>query len=296
LPIARDRRYHPTMIPIRDMLRSRRFPVVTVSLIVINLLVFLYQGYLGTQEPLWDDWSDERIAWLDAGLAPPPIFDPVYAYTTRRAPGRAPSTYEIPADDWFLMAYALTPGELLGGTDLPPTIPIPLWLTLLTSIFMHGSIMHVLGNMLYLWIFGDNVEDAMGSARFLVFYLLCGAVATFAQIAIGPGSSIPVVGASGAIAGVLAAYFMLYPYARVMTIIPIFFFIRLVALPAVILLGFWFILQVISGAGALGSSGGVAWFAHIGGFIAGLILVFPFRRRGVPVTLWNSIRRGRLRP
>ncbi len=281
------------MIPIRDLIRSRRFPVVTVSLIVINLLVFLYQGYLGTREPLMENWSEQRYAWLDAGRQPPPIFDPVYAYSTRRVPGRSVSTYEIPRDDWFLMQYALTPAELLGGVDLPPTIPIPIWLTLLTSIFMHGGIMHVLGNMLYLWIFGDNVEDAMGPVRFLIFYLLCGAVASFAQIAIGPGSSVPLIGASGAIAGVLAAYFMLYPYAKVMTIIPIFFFLRLVAVPAVFLLGFWFILQVISGAGALGASGGVAWFAHIGGFIAGLVLVFPFRRRGVPVTLWNSLRRRR---
>ena len=283
------------MIPIRDTIRSRKFPVVTVSLIVINLLVFLYQGYLGTRTPLWEDWSDERYEWLDAGHTPPPIFDPAYAYTSRRVPGRSTSTYEIPGDDWFLMQYALVPAELLGGTDLPPTIPLPLWATLLTSIFLHGGVMHVLGNMLYLWVFGDNVEDAMGPVRFLIFYLLCGAVASFAQIAIGPGSSIPLVGASGAIAGVLAAYFMLYPYARVMTIIPIFFFIRLVSIPAVLLLGLWFVLQVISGAGAVGASGGVAWFAHIGGFLAGLVLVFPFRRRGIPVTLWNSLRRGRIR-
>jgi len=277
------------------MIRSRRFPTVTVALIAINLLVFLYQGYLGTREPLWDNWSDERYAWLEAGHEAPPIFDPYYAYTTRNAPGRSVSTYEIRRDDWFLMQFALTPAELLGGSDLPPTIPIPIWLTVLTSLFLHGSILHVLGNMLYLWIFGDNVEDAMGPVRFLVFYLLCGAIAALAQIAIGPGSSVPLVGASGAIAGVLAAYFMLYPYARVLTIVPIFFFLRLIAVPAALLLGFWFILQVISGAGSLGASGGVAWFAHIGGFVAGLALVFPFRRRGVPVTLWNSLRRRRLR-
>ncbi len=281
------------MIPIRDMIRSRRFPVVTVSLIVINLLVFLYQGYLGTREPLWDNWSDERYAWIQAGREAPPIFDPYYAYTTRRLPGQSVSTYAIAQDDWFLMQYALIPAELLGGTDLPPTIPIPIWLTLLSAMFLHGSILHVLGNMLYLWIFGDNVEDAMGPVRFLIFYLLCGAVASFAQIAIAPGSSIPTIGASGAIAGVLAAYFMLYPYAKVLTIIPIFFFLRLVAVPAVFLLGFWFVLQVISGAGSFGSSGGVAWFAHIGGFVAGLLLVGPFRRRDVPLTLWRSLRSRR---
>jgi membrane associated rhomboid family serine protease len=281
------------MIPIRDMIRSRRFPVVTVSLIVINLLVFLYQGYLGTRDPLWDNWSDERYAWIRAGHEYPPIFDPSYAYSTLRLPGQSVSTYAIAQDDWFLMQYALIPAELLGGVDLPPTTPIPIWLTLLSSMFMHGGVLHVLGNMLYLWIFGDNVEDAMGPIRFLLFYLLCGAVASAAQIAIAPGSSVPLIGASGAIAGVLAAYFMLYPYAKVLTVIPIFFFLRLIAVPAVFLLGFWFILQVISGAGSLGSSGGVAWFAHIGGFVAGLVLVFPFRRRSIPVVLWQSIRRRR---
>jgi len=262
---------------------------------MINLVVFLYQGYLGTQQPLWDNWSDERAAWISAGHDTPPIFDPDYVYTTRRLPGQSFSTYAIARDDWLLMQYALTPAELFGGTDLPPRIPIPIWCTLLTSLFLHGSLMHLLGNLLYLWIFGDNVEDAMGSVRFLAFYLLCGAVASLAQLAIAPASSIPLIGASGAIAGVLAAYFMLYPYARVMTIIPIFFFLRLVAVPAVFLLGFWFILQVISGAGAVGSAGGVAWFAHIGGFIAGLLLVFPFRRRSIPVTLWESLRRRRIR-
>ena len=154
--------------------------------------------------------------------------------------------------------------------------------------------MHLLGNMLYLWIFGDNVEDAMGHFKFLAFYLLCGAIAGFAQMLIDTGSGVPQVGASGAIAGVLAAYFMLYPYSRVLTLIPIFFFLRLVAVPAVVLLGFWFILQVISGAGSLGATGGVAWFAHIGGFIAGAVLVFLFRRRGVPVTLWRMLRQRTL--
>jgi len=283
------------MIPIRDMIRSRRFPVVTVSLIVINLLVFLYQGYLGTREPLWDNWSDDRNAWIQAGHEPPPIFDPSYAYTTQRLPGQSPSTYAISQDDWFLMQYALIPDELLGGTDLPPTIPVPLWLTLFSAMFLHGSILHVLGNMLYLWIFGDNVEDAMGPVRFLIFYLLCGTVAAFAQIAIAPGSSVPTIGASGAIAGVLGAYFVLYPYAKVLTIIPIFFFLRLIAIPAVFLIGFWFVLQVISGAGSFGASGGVAWFAHIGGFVAGLLLVGLFRRRAVPLTLWRSLRYGRFR-
>ena len=280
------------MIPIRDTLRSRRFPVVTVALIVLNLLVFLYQGYLGQQEPALEDWSSDRQAWIERSLDPPPIFNPYYALG-RRLPGQSVFRYPIPQDDLFVMKFALTPGELLGGTDLPPTIPLPLWVTLITSVFMHGGIMHVLGNMLYLWIFGDNVEDAMGPARFLIFYLFCGLAATFAQIALGPSSTVPLLGASGAIAGVLAAYFMLFPYSKVLTLVPIFFFLRLISIPAVFFLGFWFILQVISGTTSLGMSSGVAWFAHIGGFVAGALLVFPLRRRSVPVVLWRMIRRGR---
>lgn len=274
------------MIPIRDTLRSRRFPVVTVTLIVINLLAFLYQGYLQTQPPLLND----GIAWQDEGLSPPGL--DVDAYRTHRLSGGDPSLYPVSAGDHLITQYALIPAELLRGKDLPPAIPIPLWLTVLTSMFLHGGFMHLVGNMLYLWIFGDNVEDAMGPIRFLLFYLLCGVAAALAQIAVDPGSAIPLIGASGAIAGVLAAYFMLFPYARVLTLIPIFFFLRLISVPAVFLLGFWFLLQVISGAGSLGSGGGVAWFAHIGGFLAGAMLVFLFRRRGVPVTLWRSLRRG----
>lgn len=280
------------MIPLRDMLPSRRFPLVTVSLIVINLLVFLFQGYLGVQTPYREDWTQERAEWAAAGLDEPPIFDPYYATATgQRALSLLPSVYEIGRDEWFQTKYALIPAELLGRRDLPPTIVLPLLLTLLTSMFLHGGIMHLLGNMLYLWIFGDNIEDAMGSVRFLGFYVLCGVAAAFAQIAAGPSSSIPMIGASGAIAGVLAAYFMLYPRSRVLTLIPLFFFMRLVAVPAIFLLGFWFVLQVIASANSLADAGGVAVFAHIGGFIAGLFLVFPFRQRHIPVELWRLIQK-----
>ena len=261
--------------------------MVTVTLIVLNLLLFLYQGYLQTQPAVLND----GIAWQNEGLTPP-AFNPV-AYRAHRLSGGDPAFYPIPAGDHVITQYAIIPAELLRGQDLPPTIPIPVWLTILTSMFLHGGLMHLLGNMLYLWIFGDNVEDAMGPIRFLLFYILCGVAAALTQIAIDPGSAIPLIGASGAIAGVLAAYFMLFPHARVLTLIPIFFFLRLISVPAVFLLGVWFLLQVISGAGSLGSGGGVAWFAHIGGFIAGAALVFLFRRRGVPVTLWHTLRRGR---
>ncbi len=282
------------MIPLRDMLPSHRFPLVTVSLIVLNMLVFLFQGFLGTQAPLREDWTDQRAQWAAAGLEEPPIFNPFYAVATgQRILASKPSVFEINRAEWFQTQYSLIPSEWLGGQDLPPTLSIPLWLTLFTAMFLHGGIMHLLGNMLYLWIFGDNVEDAMGSVRFLLFYLLCGIAAAFAQIAIGPSSSIPMIGASGAIAGVLAAYFMLFPRSRVFTLIPLFFFLRVVALPAVFLLGFWFVLQVLSGLNSFTNAGGVAFFAHIGGFVAGLFLVFPFRQRHVPVVLWQLIQNRR---
>lgn len=269
--------YHDIMIPLKDYRKSSTFPAVTVALIIINLLVFSYQLTKSPRETLTLNVSSWRT------------YDMNFANLKR------PASYVLisPREE-FVFSYGFIPGELLSGRDLPPTIPLPLWITLFTSMFIHGGLLHLLGNMLYLWIFGDNVEDAMGHGRFLIFYLLCGLIATATQTALSPHSAIPQIGASGAIAGVLAAYFMLFPYARVLTLIPIFFFIRLMAIPAVILLGFWFLFQVISGAGAVGASGGgVAFFAHIGGFVAGGLLVFVFRRRSFPVVLWDAIRRRR---
>jgi membrane associated rhomboid family serine protease len=158
--------------------------------------------------------------------------------------------------------------------------------TLVTSMFLHGSWMHVIGNMWYLWIFGDNVEDRMGHGRFIAFYLLCGFVAAFAQILLDPGSRVPMIGASGAIAGVMGAYFVLYPQSRVLTLIPFIIFVDIVELPAILLLGFWFVMQLFS-AGAVAvtastTSGGVAFMAHVGGFLTGLIGVFAFRKKDPP--------------
>ena len=161
--------------------------------------------------------------------------------------------------------------------------------TLISSMFLHGSWSHVLGNMRYLWIFGDNVEDRMGHGRFLVFYLLCGIVAAFGQIVIDPASTLPTIGASGAIAGVMGAYFVLYPQSRVLTLIPLIVFWEIVELPAIFLLGFWFLMQLFS-AGAIAvtsnsQGGGVAFMAHVAGFVTGLIGVFVFRKRE-PDTRW----------
>ncbi len=275
---------HNTVIPIRDFRHTRSFPVITIALILINLLVFLYQGYLGTQEPVLND----GIAWQQQDL-PLPGFDP-NSYNAHRLSGGSPRLYPMSGNNYFITKYALVPWEFVSRVDLPPTLSIPIWLTLFTSIFIHGGLLHLLGNMLYLWVFGDNVEDAMGHTRFLVFYLLCGALASLIQMVTSLGSGVPVIGASGAIAGILAAYFMLFPDSKVLTIIPIFFFIRVIALPAVFLLGFWFILQLFQGASSLGAASGVAWFAHIGGFVAGAILVFIFKKRGIPVTLWQRLR------
>ena len=182
----------------------------------------------------------------------------------------------------YLLYYGLIPCSLTGSCQVAGRAFSP-EVTLLTSMFVHAGFFHFAGNMLYLWIFGNNVEDAMGRIRFFVFYLLCGLGAAYAQILIGPESRIPMVGASGAVSGVLGAYLLLFPHARVLTLIPIFFFIQVVEIRAVFVLGFWIVIQLLNGALTFGSEGGgVAWFAHIGGFAAGCILIGLFKRRTVP--------------
>jgi membrane associated rhomboid family serine protease len=156
-------------------------------------------------------------------------------------------------------------------------------LTLVTSMFLHGGWLHFLGNMLYLWIFGDNVEDRVGHGRFLAFYLLCGVAAALAQVAVNPGSRVPMVGASGAIAGVMGAYFVLFPHSRILTLVPFFFYWELVEVPAVLFLGFWFVLQFLSGVGSLAPMtaedvGGIAFWAHVAGFAVGAGLIRFLRR------------------
>ena len=234
------------MFPLKDHNPTRRTAVVTIALIAINVLVFVYELLLG-------DSLGRFVA----------------AY------GAVP--YEITHFS-DLVGAAYGPFEHAPG---PPVIQ----LTLVTSMFMHGSVMHIFGNMLYLWIFGNNVEDLLGRVRFLFFYLACGIVAGLSHVLMNPTSSVPTVGASGAVAGVLGAYLVAYPRARVLTAVFVIFFIRLVELPAALLLVFWFVMQSFQGFLSLGArelSGGVAWFAHIGGFIAGAVGV-------------NVLARGRLR-
>jgi membrane associated rhomboid family serine protease len=152
------------------------------------------------------------------------------------------------------------------------------WPTVFTSMFMHGGWLHIIGNMWFLWIFGNNVEDAMGSVRFVIFYVLCGVAAAALQVGANPQSTVPMVGASGAIGGVMGAYVLLYPRVHVHLLIFLGFFVTTIAVPAVFMLGYWFLLQVIGGFGSVGAKGGVAFWAHVGGFAAGAVLVMLFRK------------------
>ncbi|MGQ9478196.1 MAG: rhomboid family intramembrane serine protease [Candidatus Bipolaricaulia bacterium] len=238
------------MIPLRDYRPSGSVPYVSLALIILNGLIFLYQQLLSSQ------------------VVATPF-------------GR------ITKEELFILTYGLRPYEFIKGADLWPAGPSPLWIGLFTSMFLHGGIAHIGGNMLYLWIFGDNVEGAMGHFKFLAFYLVCGALAALAQVAISPKSTTPIIGASGAIAGVLGAYLMLFPYSRILTLIFFFFFIRIVTLPALLILGLWFIYQLLLAPTGLGPGGGVAFFAHIGGFLAGALLVYIFKKSSVEIQLFR---------
>jgi len=179
-----------------------------------------------------------------------------------------------------VMAFGVIPKLLFGNADLSPDIRvIPAWASLITSMFLHGGFLHLGGNMLYLWIFGDNVEGSMGHGRFLVFYLLCGIAAGLSQAVMAPNSPVPLIGASGGIAGILGAYLMLHPRANVRVFVWLFIFFRRINVPAWLVLGGWLVLQFLS-LGRPGE-GGVAYVAHIGGFLAGMILVVVFKRREV---------------
>ncbi len=189
----------------------------------------------------------------------------------------------------FILKMGLIPYEITHLKDVISNTPIPLYLTPFTSFFMHGGLLHVGGNMLYLWIFGDNIEDALGHFRFIFFYLMCGILATSAHIISNPNSEIPLVGASGAIAGVLGAYLVNFPSARIRVFVFFFFFINTIRIPAFIVLGIWFLMQLLNATAASGGIGsGVAWFAHIGGFVAGVILILRWggRRLRTPRANW----------
>jgi membrane associated rhomboid family serine protease len=228
------------MFPLKDDVPSRTIPIVTIGLILLNAVVFLYQISL--------EVGGEGVARASA--------------------------------DAFVLEFGVTPcrlsGACRGGADLPSPI-----LTVFTSMFVHGGILHVLGNMLYLWIFGDNVEDTLGHGTFLLFYLASGVIAVLAQTLATPSSTIPMIGASGAVSGVLGAYLVLFPHARVLTLLVLGFFIRIVRVPAILVLGLWVAVQLAGSLADVGRSGAgrIAWLAHLGGFGAGLVLVFLMRPR-----------------
>jgi membrane associated rhomboid family serine protease len=229
------------MIPISDANYRQRFPYVNLALIVLNILVFLYEVSLSGNLTLSEN-------------------------------SRALAS--------FFREWAVIPAEYTRGVSIPPDPPV-IFLTLLSSMFMHGSWLHIGSNMLYLWVFGDNVESNMGHFKYLVFYLICGVLASATHILFNAGSQVPSLGASGAIAGVLAAYLVLFPRAQVRTLLILFIFITMTRVSALFLIGLWIVLQFLQGIAELGvprgETGGVAVWAHIGGFIAGFLLVFVFR-------------------
>jgi membrane associated rhomboid family serine protease len=223
------------MIPLRDTIRARTFPIVNWSIIVLNLVVFLYETSL-----------------------PPSGVTRLFA------------------------TFALIPADV---TLLQPAAV----LTLVTSMFLHGGWLHVISNLWILYIFGDNVEDRMGSGRYVVFYLLAGVAAGLTHVFFSRGQALPTVGASGAIAGVLGAYFILYPLGRVITLVPLLFIPWFVEIPAVVFLGIWFLTQVVSGlvtVGAAGEFNNIAWWAHVGGFAFGFVMVHLFARRPRAYSRW----------
>jgi len=225
------------LIPLRDNQPTSSFPIITIILIAANVIAYIAQQV----HPL----ISETLTMVPAEIT--------HGIDVRHA-------VLIPTED--------------GPLRIIPQAPHPLWITIFTSMFLHGSLLHIGGNMLYLWIFGNNIEDALGKVRFTVFYFVCGIAAAFAQILSGPSSTTPVLGASGAIAGVLGAYYLLYPNARVLSIVP-FFLAFVVEVRAAFVLGLWFILEVIQGFEGMGmqEGGGVAVWAHVGGFVAGVALI-----------------------
>ncbi len=221
------------MIPIRDINPTERFAIITVVLIVLNIIVYVYEATLGEK-----------------------------------------------AGEAFLTSFALIPERLFSRVAVPGQ-GVPPAATMFTSMFLHGSLLHIAGNMLYLWIFGNNIEDAMGRMRFIAFYVMCGLVAAYAHAYMNSSSPTPMIGASGAVSGVLGAYLLLYPRARVVTLIFFGFFVRMIQLPALGVLGFWFLFQFLNALLVSGSGGGIAWYAHVAGFVAGMLLIGPFKRRDV---------------
>ncbi len=225
-------------IPLKDSNPTAHFPYITVLIISLNVVVFFFQLF-----------SPQGLQF--------------FVYKMGAIP------YEITHFKTLSLVFMDSREPLVRLS--PP-------LTLIVSMFMHGGFFHLIFNMLYLWIFGNNIEDFLGPIRFIIFYLISGLGASLTHILFNPNSQVPMIGASGAIAGVLGAYLILYPHARVLTLVFLFFFIRIIAIPAAFVLGLWFLVQVLS----IGAGGGVAWFAHIGGFLIGILLIKTMTKKRKP--------------
>jgi membrane associated rhomboid family serine protease len=255
------------LLPLKDNIPTRRFPVITVALIVINVAMFF-----GFQHA---HWSGNGFAVSDSNTVK-------YAFIPYELTHLGKKCGEIGSGDGSggKVVCERTKGQLDRAGVKPGDDQPVVWLTILFAMFMHGGLLHIGGNMLFLWIFGNNVEDSMGRLTFVGFYLLGGLAATLLQTVVNPASTVPNLGASGAIAAVLGGYALLYPRARVATLIFIVFFVTVLELPALVVLGGWFLLQLLdAGAASGGDVGGVAYFAHIGGFLFGLLTIKLFAHR-----------------
>ncbi|MBI4684212.1 MAG: rhomboid family intramembrane serine protease [Nitrospirae bacterium] len=212
------------MFPFKDENPTRTFPLITIMLIAINVIVYIWE-----------------------------IMYPA-------------------GESYIVYSYGAIPSNLISFKNTQPLHPA---FTVFSSMFLHGGLLHIGGNMLYLWVFGNNIEDRLGHIRFLLFYLACGVIAAYSHAITDPLSKVPMIGASGAVSGVLGAYIVLFPHARIHTLVFFGFFIRVIRIPALIVIGFWAIIQFINGILSKGliAQGGVAWFAHVGGFLAGLLTI-----------------------
>ena len=266
------------MIPLKDNVPTSRFPILTILLIAANVLVFVWQFSLDG-----DPRSASSPVLAAAGASERDEVNFEYGAIPREI--TKPGTYCAPVAISSAGGIESRCGPRDAIEEETGLDQAPWWLTILTSMFMHGGILHLVGNMLFLWVFGNNIEDSMGRMRFIAFYLLAGIIAVYAQALIDTSQTTPTIGASGAVAGVLGAYALLYPGARVLTLILIIFFVTLVEIPAVILLGLWFLLQFLPVVGQLatpeiaGEGGGVAYLAHVGGFVFGLVAIKLFADR-----------------
>lgn len=248
------------MLPLRDNIPTDRLPIVTIAIIVANVLIY--------------------FLWQRGGLS---FGDPSSAHYINQLSDYGAFPYELthPGKHCELLQSGQSLCEGMAGVSGKAESQPSTWITPFTAMFMHGGLLHLGGNMLFLWIFGNNVEDSMGRIRFAIFYVLGGVAAMALQTVIDTGSNVPTLGASGAIAAVLGGYLLLYPKAKVLTVIFIIFFFTLIEIPALFVLGFWFLLQIWDASSSVqpGGGGGVAYFAHIGGFVFGLALIHAFAKR-----------------